>query len=338
MVTIAEVARHAGVAPSTVSYVLTGKRTISADTKSRVRESIRALGYQHDAGPRARPAVRANVLALVLPPGPGIGSPVETRFVATAMTQARHHEMDVLLMTANEGIDGLRRGCGVDGFLVMDAGPDDERIAVLRQFGKPIVLVGRPAAAKGLTCVDLDLEAAGARCVDHLADLGHHYIGLLGGPSAGYGSTSGFTHRMMAGFSAAAMRRGIATTAVSAEEDRESLSRTFTALLRAHPAMTALVVQSETAASWVVGALRAAGRRLPDDMAVVAVCPDAIAGQMWPPLTSVHVPVEELAGRGVELLVALVGGSPVPPLTLLPPRLTERFSTKGRTPDIRAVR
>ncbi len=319
MVTIAEVARHAGVAPSTVSYVLTGKRSISADTRSRVRESVRVLGYHH-VGPRARPVNRANVLALVLPPGQGIGSPMEARFVAAAVAQARRHEMDVLLMT--ECGDGARRSGGSDGFLVMDVNP--ERVALLRGFGKPVVLVGQQVAAKGFTCVDLDFEAAGARCVDHLADLGHDYVGFLGGPSGGYRRSSGFSHRIMAGFSAAAMRRGIATTAMPAEEDRESVSRTVSAMLRAHPAMTALVVQNEAAAGWVAPVLRATG----DDLAVVAVCPDAQAAQLSPPLTSVHLPVEELAGRAVEILVAVLGGAQVPPSTLLPPRLTERFSTR----------
>jgi len=324
------VARHAGVAPSTVSYVLTGKRAISADTKSRVRESVRVLGYHH-VGSSARPADRANVLALVLPSGAGIGSPVEVRFVAAAVAQARRHGMDVLLMTAGEGIDGVRRSLGVDGFLVLDTGLEDESVALLCQFGQPVVLVGRSVAAKGIACVDLDFEAAGARCVDHLADLGHGFVGLLGGPSAGYRRTSGFAHRVMAGFSAAAMRRGIATTAMPAGDDRESVSRTFMAMLRAHPAMTALVVQNEAAVGWVVAAARAARRQLPDDLAVVAVCPDSLAGQLTPPLTSVHLPVDELAGRAVELLVALAGGILAPPSALLPPRLTERFSTTGRS-------
>jgi DNA-binding LacI/PurR family transcriptional regulator len=319
VVTIAEVARHAGVAPSTVSYVLTGKRSISADTTSRVRDSIRALGY--DRHSTSRTPGRLNVLGLVLPPGTGLSQPVESRFMAATVMHARRHDMDVLLMT------GIRRGTGVDGFLVMDASPEDERLALLRHLTRPAVFVGQPVAAKGFTCVDFDFEAAGARCVDHLADLGHRYIGFLGGPSVIYRRTSGFAHRTMAGFSAAAMRRGIATTAVPAEEDRESVSRTITSLLRAHPAMTALVVQNEAAAGWVAGSLRAAGRKLPDDMAIVTICPDSAAARSSSPVATVHLPAEELAGRAVELLAGLINGVAVPPLTLLAPRLSERVGT-----------
>ncbi len=65
--TVTDVARHAGVAPSTVSYVLSGKRSISAETRQRVLASIRALGYHPHAGARALASNRANVIALVLP-------------------------------------------------------------------------------------------------------------------------------------------------------------------------------------------------------------------------------------------------------------------------------
>ncbi|NUR86680.1 MAG: LacI family DNA-binding transcriptional regulator, partial [Nonomuraea sp.] len=63
-VTISEVAKHAGVAVSTVSYVLSGKRTISADTRRRVLASINALGYHPNAGARALASKRSNVIAL----------------------------------------------------------------------------------------------------------------------------------------------------------------------------------------------------------------------------------------------------------------------------------
>ena len=75
-VTIAEVARHAGVAVSTVSYVLSGKRTISGDTRRRVLDSIKTLGYHPNAGARALASKRSNVIALVLPLRAGMHVPV----------------------------------------------------------------------------------------------------------------------------------------------------------------------------------------------------------------------------------------------------------------------
>src|SRR5690606_37452459 len=91
-VTIADVARHAGVAVSTVSYVLSGKRSISASTRNRVMESIRALGYEPHASARALASKRANVIALVLPLRAGMHLPVLMQFATTVVTTARTYE------------------------------------------------------------------------------------------------------------------------------------------------------------------------------------------------------------------------------------------------------
>lgn len=339
MVTIVDVARHAGVAPSTVSYVLTGKRSISAVTKSRVQESIRLLGYHPHAGARALSSNRTNVVALVLPLRDGMHLPVLMRLVTAAVTTARHHDMDVLLMTADQGVQGLRRVAGsaqVDGFLVLDVEMNDERVPALRQLSQPSVLIGQPAVTKGLTCVDLDFEAAGARCVEHLADLGHRYIGFLGAPSVVYRRNTGFAHRAMVGFSAAAMRRNVASTIMPTEGDCNAVLKATEALLRVRPAMTALVVHNEAALSWVAASLRALGRKVPQDVAVVAICPDELAEQTSPKFTSVRLPVEELGRQAVELLVGKLDGQTPPPLTLLPPQLSERASTTAVTGRARA--
>lgn len=335
MVTIADVARHAGVAPSTVSYVLTGKRSISASTKSRVEESIRLLGYHPHAGARALASNRANVLALVLPLRDGMHMPVLMRFVISVVAAARRYSQDVLLVTADQGAAGIRRVAGsaqVDGLLVMDVEMNDERVPVLRELGRPSVLIGYPADTNGLTCVDLDFQAAGARCVDYLADLGHRYIGFLGAPKVVYRRNTGFAHRTMGGFSAGAMRRGISSTTLPIEEDYDSVLGAVSGLLRQHPETTALVVHNEAALGWVVTSLRALGRKVPEDVAVVAICPDELAEQMSPALTSVQLPAEELGEQAVRLLMTKLDGSTAPPLTLLPPRLVDRASADARDP------
>ena len=79
--TIADVAGDAGVSPSTVSYVLSGKRSISASTRHRVEQSIRKLGYRPHAGARALAGNRSNVLALVVPLRTDQNLPVVMRFV-----------------------------------------------------------------------------------------------------------------------------------------------------------------------------------------------------------------------------------------------------------------
>ena len=137
MVKITDVARHAGVSPSTVSYALSGKRPISEETRQRVEAAIRELGYRPHAGARALASSRSNVLALVIPLRPGIHVPVVMQFAVSVVTTARRHDHDVLLLTQEEGEDGLRRVADtalVDALIVMD-----------------VQLRGTPAAVAALT-------------------------------------------------------------------------------------------------------------------------------------------------------------------------------------------
>ena len=333
MATIADVASHAGVAMSTVSYVLSGKRPISDETRRRVQASIRALGYHPNAGARALASSRSNVIALVIPLRTGVHVPVVMQFVVSVVTSARRFDHDVLLLTQDEGEKGLRRvaaGAIADGLIVMDVELQDRRIPVLRSLSRPSVLIGFPERAAGLTCVDLDFAAAGALCVDHLADLGASCVGLLGSPPAVYERGTGFAQRLLAGFQEAAARRGVAATMHPCEPAPEAVRATLEELLRERPDLCGLVVHNEPALQPALDALRLMGRRVPEDVAVVAVCPDELAEGATPPVSSIAIPAEELGRLAVELLMAKLDERSVPAATLMAPRLTLRASTGRR--------
>jgi LacI family transcriptional regulator, galactose operon repressor len=140
VVTITDVARHAGVAASTVSYVLSGKRTISASTRARVLASIRTLGFHPHAGARSLASNKANVIALALPLRQGMHLPVLMQFATAVLTAARAVDHDVLLLTADEGAAGVRRIAGsamVDGLILMDVETHDPRVPTLRELDRP---------------------------------------------------------------------------------------------------------------------------------------------------------------------------------------------------------
>ena len=99
-----DVARVAGVAQSTVSYVLTGKRSISDETRRRVQDAINQLTYQPNAGARALASRRTNVIGVVLPSlSPGADSVGLLPFMETITSLARAHDYDVLLAASDEG-------------------------------------------------------------------------------------------------------------------------------------------------------------------------------------------------------------------------------------------
>ncbi|MEV6608534.1 LacI family DNA-binding transcriptional regulator [Kutzneria sp. NPDC051319] len=312
MVTIADVARHAGVAPSTVSYVLTGKRTISTETSDRVWESIRSLGYR----PRGAVApAAAGAIGVLLPLREGVNVAVAMRFVRAVVDAARRRERDVLVVTADEGPAGVLRAAesAVAGLVVMDVETDDPRVAALRACPTPSVLIGVPMDPCGLTCVDLDFFAAYALCVDHLADRGHRDIALLGAPRSVYERRTGYAERGVAGFSATALRRGVDFVVRACEPDGLAAAR----LLAEHGEITGLVVHNEAALPAVL-----AGARSRVD--VVAICPDEVAQRTKPTVSSVHVPAEDLGRRAVDLLVARIDGAPPHGMELSAPVLTVR--------------
>ncbi|MEV6943373.1 LacI family DNA-binding transcriptional regulator [Streptomyces sp. NPDC051172] len=333
MVKITDVARHAGVSPSTVSYALSGKRPISEETRQRVEAAARELGYRPHAGARALASSRSNVLALVIPLRAGIHVPVVMQFAVSVVTTARKHDHDVLLLTQEEGEDGLRRVADtalVDALIVMDVQLREPRLPLLRSLERPSVLIGFPADSEGLTCIDLDFKAAGEACVEHLARLGHRVVALVGSPPEVYVRQTAFAQRVVQGFTAAADRSGLSSSVHPCEASPAAARLVAGQLLREHPALTGVVVHNEPILEPLIEAFEQLGLRVPGDLSVTAICPDELAESVRVPVTSVALPSAEVGERAVELLMKKLGGSTVPEATLLPPRLTERASTAPR--------
>ncbi|GAA2338330.1 LacI family DNA-binding transcriptional regulator [Dactylosporangium salmoneum] len=316
---------------STVSYVLSGKRSISEETRRRVLAAIEVLGYHPHAGARALASNRSNVIALIMPLYTGLYVPILMQFVISVVAAARRFDHDVLLLTQDEGEKGLERVAAsslADGLIVMDIEEHDPRLPRLRTLGRPSVLIGFPADGAGLTCIDLDFAAAGAACVDHLADRGHRQVALVGSPPEVYDRGLGFARRTAAGFDDALRRRGLTGTTVPCDPSPAAVRATVEELLRRHPGLTGVVVHNEPAVPLLLDAFAALGRAVPGDVSVVAIGPDDLAERATPRLTSVGIPAEEIGRRAVELVAAKLSGRPVPAATLVPPMLTVRESTR----------
>ncbi|HZG02426.1 MAG TPA: LacI family DNA-binding transcriptional regulator [Streptomyces sp.] len=330
MVTLAEVARHAGVSASTVSYVLSGKRSISAATRERVEQSIRELGYHPNAGARALASSRSNIIALMMPLRTDMYVPVMMEIALAVATTARSHDHDVLLLTGEEGPAAVRRVVGsglADAMILMDVELDDARLPLLRDAGRPAVLIGIPADPTGLTCVDLDFTATGALCVEHLAGLGHRDIAVVGEAAAVYERHTGFAERTRDGLRARAAELGVRLLHRPCEGSYAAMAGTLARIFEERPGTTAFIVQNEAVIDPLLSLLRQQGRAVPEDVSVVAICPDQVAVQASVRLTSVAIPAHEMGRRAVELVMAKVRGEREERLELLPPRLTVRASS-----------
>jgi DNA-binding LacI/PurR family transcriptional regulator len=297
----------------------------------RVHESIRVLGYHAHAGARALASKRTNIIALVIPLRTGVHVPVLMQFVTSVAARARELDHDVLLLTQDEGERGLQRVQGsslADAIIVMDVEMHDKRLPLIRALRTPSVLIGFPEDSVGLTCIDLDFRAAGRACVDHLADLGHRCIGLVGSPYAVYERETGFATRVAEGIREAAERRGVVVTTHPCDPTPDDVHAAVEDLLREHPDLTGVIVHNEPVLESLIHAFRAHGRQVPEDVSVVAISPDEIAQRL--DLTAVALPTEEVGRRAVDLAMAQLDGGSVPAETVLSPTLTTRGSTARR--------
>lgn len=333
MATLADVARQAGVAASTASYVLSGKRSVSEETRQRVYQAVEALGYHPNVGARALASSRSNVLALIVPLHSDIYVPVMMEIAIGVVTKARGYGYDVLLLTNDEGAEGIRRvvlSARADAVILTDIGMEDDRIATIAETGVDAVLIGVPADPAGLDCVDLDFAAAGRLCVEHLAQLGHRTVAFIGEAEGVYRRHTGFAERTLRGIRDGAAALGVDLVHRPCDGSYEAAAGALARILEERPHTTGLIVQNEGIVPPLMSLLRTTGRAVPEDVSIVALCPDQIAEQTAPRLTSVTIPAGELGTRAVDLLMRRMNGGAVGEVLLIPPSLTVRGSTCPR--------
>jgi LacI family transcriptional regulator len=298
-VTIAEVARLAGVSSAVVSYVLNdGPRPVAPATAVRVREAITLLGYRPNSSARALRSGTTGVLGLVLP---GTGNPFFGEFndvIYQAAAQA-----SLALLTANSAgsaaterrlIDDLV-GRSVDGILVVTSMTTAD-IPSLRDPGLPLLLVNCPFPVPGYRAIGPASADGSRRLVNHLLTVHHHQqVALIAGAT-----TTAEPEEREAGWRAAHLAAGLA--------EGEVLRAPFTIdggyqaarqLLTRPSRPTAIFVSSDLQAFGSLHAIHELGLRIPHDIAIVSFDGAQESAHTWPPLTLVRQPLEAMANAAI---------------------------------------
>lgn len=332
MPTIEDVARLAGVSTSTVSYALSGKRPISPATRHRIEAAVAELGYRPHAGAKALASARTEVIGLMMPLRVGVDVTVIMQFAGGVVTRAREHAHDVLLLTQDD-LDGLERvthGAMVDALVVMDVEADDARVPALRRSKQPSVLIGLPRHPAGLACIDLDFEAAGRMAALELARLGHREIALVGAPPEVVERHTSYADRVARGFEGAAAEEAVAAHVVPCPVTPHEVDEVVDRLLAGTPGVTGLFVHNERALPHVLARLREAGRPVPQDVSVIALCPEDVALTQQVPLTSIDLPAWRIGSIAVDMVMGMLGSDYPAETRLLAPTMTTRGSTAPR--------
>ena len=323
MASIKAVAKLANVSPSTVSYVLSGERPISEETRRRVRQAIEELGYEPNASARALRTATTNVLALLGFVAAGYTEARVTGALMIAMAEAvRQRGYELLLIPTHEGAAGverLARRSTVDAVIVMGILMRDPTVEALQRLKVPAALLGHPAQDPGISWVDLDFDAAGRVSVELLAESGHRSFVFVAPPARVYAEGAGYAVRGLAGATRAAKRKRVKLIGPVHVENVLDLGASLEQVFASTPDASAVVVQYEEALPELLRWLRASGRRVPEDVQVVllgAWSHDSTESQV----TYVSSTVDSLASVVVDLAIAATKNEK-PRSVLLPPEV-----------------
>jgi DNA-binding LacI/PurR family transcriptional regulator len=320
MATMVDIAERAGVALSTVSYVLSGKRSVSEETKQRVMRAIAELDYQPHAFARGLASKRTQTIALLFPALAKGHSEMRLEFVAQAAEVAAEHGYAFLLWSAPDNdaeILQLTQQGRVDGLILMEVNLHDSRIDLLKKHNYPFSLIGHCQENDGISFVDLDFEDAIAKAVAHLADLGHQRIALFSFSTSQIAAGYGPAIRSMRGFEQSIKQHGLEGIAVNYESSFQNSYDATRSLLARDPSVSAAIVMQDASIGGVFQALHSLGLRIPEDFSIVTLLSKRSAEMMTPMLTAIDFPAAEMGRRGTEMLIQQLEGNLIAPVQQL---------------------
>lgn len=327
-VNIADVAREAGVSAQTVSRALNNKGEISPETRQRVLDTVDRLGYRPNTLARGLVTQKTSTLGLVVP---DIANPFFSEVARGAEEAARQDGYSLLLCNTMENpareMDALRTldAQRVDGIVLCSSRLSEDDLTAMMARLPEVVLVNRGVSARNKRSVCIDDEAGAHHAVQHLVGSGLRSIAFLAGPSA---SDSG--RRRALGYRLALSEAGMAMDAGLSVECAPYLEGGYVAaqqVLANRPQVDAFLCYNDLVAVGALQACAAAGRRVPEDIAVVGFDDILLAALVTPPLTTLRSDRRALGAEAVRLLLrALAGCSEGCENILLQPELVVRAS------------
>lgn len=311
MAGIKDVAREAGVSASTVSYVLSGKRSISAKTTDKVMAAVEKLGYTPDASARKMRGMRNQIIALNAPIRGDINQAKYNAYFLRTAWAARNAGYDVMLLTGPDAVKDIRRVTQsnlADGIVLLDVEQDDERAAQSGTFSKPCVAIGYPSSHAGCACVDIDFALMGRKAVDFLYEKGHRTVVFLRNNESDYNRHSGYVVIFRESLLAHAKELGM-TVIESEHYEADSFdAQHFVSTVFVHPDRPTAIINQANASvlSQVLMALHDAGMSIPQDVSVLS-CGTYFEGEPTRfPITEMPVMPEELCAEAMNLLVSAI--------------------------------
>ena len=290
-VTIADVARAAGVSKGLVSFALNDRPGVSAETRSRILHVAGTLGWTPSLRARSLSSKRSFALGLVIARDPEVlgSDPFFTSFIGGIETILAPEGLALVLSVVPDASTELTTyrtlvtDGRVDGVFISDLRQDDPRIPCLAELGLPAVTLGRPDQPSPFPAVSIDDTNGVRESVRHLADLGHRRIAHVAGSA-----TMLHGNRRRAAFTAAMREAGLGDGQVVATDFSISAGADATRRLlgQAQPP-TAIVFANDPMAIAGIGVAQELGVSVPDDLSITGFDDIEFARYVYPALTTV---------------------------------------------------
>ena len=287
-----DVAARAGVSRATVSRVVNGQATVAEDLRERVERAVEELGYVPNQAARTLMTRRSDSIALVAsePDVRVFGDPFFSGIVRGVSFEANSAGLQIVLLMAQsyedlERVKRYLRAAPVDGVLMISEHQSEDPLpAMLQKAGVPVVIGGRPMQSwVSPLFVDNDNLAGARAAAQRLREVGRTRVGTLAGPSdmsAGIDRLRGFQEGMGEAF--------LPELVEHADFTREGGEAAMARLLERVPDLDGVFAASDLTALGALASLRRAGRRVPEDVAVVGFDDNEYAVTADPPLTTVR--------------------------------------------------
>jgi LacI family transcriptional regulator len=317
MITITDVAKHAGVSVATVSATINGKKYVSPELRSKVTAAIHFLDYAPDAIARGLKKGTTKLIGLILP---DITNPFFTDFVKYFERGARKQGYSVLMCDTDEDFEAeraylrLMRTYRAEGVILMPTGrPEAYEEPEFTRYDIPVVMVDRAIPAIPCDHVLLNNKAAGLEATNYLLDLGHTRIATVAGPDY-----LAIARERTEGFREAITVRGLSFDSSQIRCGNYHVDEAFEAckeLLSSEARPTGLFVAGNLMLIGVMRAIAALNLTCPKDISVVAVDDFPWANAFVPRLTTVSQPTTEFSDNALRLLLQRIGGKAATPPT-----------------------
>ena len=329
MATITDVSKKAGVSRSTVSRLIAGNGYVSEEARKAVEAAILELGYRPNTMARGLRSNRSNIIGGVVV---NVSSPFYAQMIGGMQETARGAGKSIIVASgyadrdeeARAIIELVDRAC--DGLILyLENALRDDVLEILARSRIPVVTVGGNECPPARARVGIDNFTGGLVGMRLLLTEGHRQIIYLSG-----GTIYRDTHERLRGIDAALAEFGLTRDDILVEHGSfsESFGQEATArLLAEHPGTTAIFAGDDDVAAGSLLALKAAGKRVPEDISLLGFDDNFHARHLTPGLTTVRQPVGEAGRVATRLLLSILDGEPpADPVITIPTELVMRQS------------